>query len=144
MRERQEEVISVSFERKSKAALSEINLNKSMKPCRHYFKSQKFKEFIIYSIEFENMKRVLTLRTQYLMVNKTLHDYQIKIISVINESQVELKTLKAGQSLPIPESYNQSHMHLRPARSVSDSDWSEKTQIYALKKVVELDRPGYL
>lgn len=39
------------------------------------------KEFIVYSVEFENMKRVLTLRTQYLMVNKTLHDYSIRIIN---------------------------------------------------------------
>lgn len=61
--ERLEEIIWVSFGRKSKAPLSEINLNKSMKPCRHYFRNKKYMEFIVYSIEFENMKRVLTLRT---------------------------------------------------------------------------------
>ena len=77
-----------------------------MKPRRHYFLAQKFKEFIVYSVEFEKMKRVLTLRTQYLMVNNTLHDYDIKIISLFNKEQFEMKMLKAGQSLPIPECYN--------------------------------------
>ena len=82
--ERMEEIIWVNFGSKSKAPLSEVNLNQSMKPCRHYFKNKRYMEFIVYSIEFENMKRVLTLRTQYLMFNKTLHDYQIKLISLVN------------------------------------------------------------
>ena len=79
------EIIWVSFGRKSKAPISEVDLNKSIKPCRHYFLREKFKEFIVYSIEFENMKRVLTVRTQYLMINKTLHNYAIKITSLLNE-----------------------------------------------------------
>lgn len=104
--ERLEEVIQVDFGRNSKAPIKEVNLNKSLKPCRHYFRHQKFKEFIVYSIEFENMKRVLTLRTQYLLVNKTLHDYQIKIINQFNKEQFEIKMLKAGNFLPLPETYN--------------------------------------
>lgn len=104
--ERLEEVIQVDFGRSSKAPIREVNLNKSQKPCRHYFRSQKFKEFLVYSIEFENMKRVLTLRTQYLMVNKTLHDYQIKVINQLNKEQFEIKMLKSGASLPLPETYN--------------------------------------
>ena len=60
----------------------------------------------MYSIEFENMKRVLTLRTQYLIVNKTLHDYQIKIINQFNKEQFEIKMIKAGSFLPLPETYN--------------------------------------
>ena len=48
---------------RSKAPIREINLNKSQKPSRHYFLNQKFKEFLVYQIEFENMKRILTIRT---------------------------------------------------------------------------------
>ena len=40
------------------------------------------------------------------MVNKTLHDYQIKIINQFNKEQFEIKMLKAGNSLPLPETYN--------------------------------------
>lgn len=50
-----------------------------------------------------------------------------------------MKMLKAGQSLPIPECYNQSVMQLKLARNTQESDWSEEWQIYALKKIVELD-----
>ena len=129
---------------RSKAPIREINLNKSQKPSRHYFLNQKFKEFLVYQIEFENMKRILTIRTQYLMINRTLHDYSIKIINLLNRDLREDRLLKAGDSFPIPESYNQSVMQLKLARSSSESDWSDEWQIYALKKIVELDQPGYL
>ena len=46
--------------------------------------------------------------------------------------------------MPIPECYNQCAMQLKPARESSMDDWSDKWQIYALKKVVEIDQPGYL
>ena len=82
--ERLEEIIWVNFASKSKNDLENINLNKSMKPCRHQFANKKYKEFLVYSIEFENMKRVLTIRTQYLMFNKTLHDYHVHIVSLLN------------------------------------------------------------
>ena len=65
--ESNEDIIQVSFGRKSKAAIQEVKLNKTLKATRHYFKSSKFKEFIVYAIEFQNLKRVLTLRTQYLL-----------------------------------------------------------------------------
>lgn len=59
-----------------------------------------------------------------------------------------MKMLKAGASLPIPETYNQSVMQLKLARNLSldtyENDWSDEWQIYALKKIVELDQPGYL
>ena len=72
-----EDIVRVSFGRKSKAPIEEVKLNKTMKAARHYFKSKKFKEFIVFAIEYENknLKRVLTLRTQFLLRNKTLFDY---------------------------------------------------------------------
>ena len=56
-------MIMIDFGRRSKAPIFDIDLNKSIKPQKHYYLSPKFKEFIIYGIEFQNMKRVLTLRT---------------------------------------------------------------------------------
>ena len=87
-------------------------MNKTMKSTRHYFKSNKFKEFIVYAIEYENknLKRVLTLRTQFLLTNRTLYDYKIKVVSLFDKQSANFKDLKAGGCLPIPESYNQSVM----------------------------------
>ena len=85
--ESNEDIIQVSFGRKSKAPIQEVKLNKTMKSTRHYFKSNKFKEFIVYAIEYENknLKRVLTLRTQFLLTNKTLFDYKIKVVSLFDK-----------------------------------------------------------
>lgn len=55
-----------------------------------------------------------------------------------------MKVLKAGQSLPIPEAYNHCVMQLKLARNAAETDWSDEWPIYALKKIVELDQPGYL
>ena len=83
-----------------------MKLNKTQKYTRHYFKSSKFKEFIVYAVEFKNLKRVLTLRTQYLLQNKTLFDYQIKVVSLFDKKTSSIRQLKAGGCLPIPECYN--------------------------------------
>lgn len=50
----------------------------------------------MYSIEFANMKRILTLRTQYLLVNQTMFDYDVKIISGFDRSNFEVKVLTTG------------------------------------------------
>ena len=42
---------------------------------RHNYRNPKYKEFILYGISFKNLKRVLTIRTQYLIRNETLLDY---------------------------------------------------------------------
>lgn len=140
-----EDIVRVSFGRKSKAPIEEVKLNKTMKATRHYFKSKKFKEFVVFAIEYEskNLKRVLTLRTQFLLRNKTLFDYQIKIISLFDKQNSEIKELKVGECLPIPETYNQSLMKIK-LRSEHDSDWSDEYQVYALKRIVDVDQPGYL
>ena len=36
-------------------------------------------EFYVYGVSFINMKKVLTIRTQYLFVNKTLFNYEIHV-----------------------------------------------------------------
>ena len=45
--------------------------------------------------------------------------------------------------LPLPESYNFCAMQLRLAKD-TDSSWSMEWPIYAIKKIVEVDKPGFL
>lgn len=114
----------------------------------HYFKNSKYKEFILYGVSFKNLKRVLTLRTQYLLRNDTLLDYHVRIMSCIDKERTEkvnLKQiiLKSGCELPLPESYNFCAMQLRLAKD-TDTSWSMEWPIYAIKKIVEVDKPGFL
>ena len=94
--EKDQENIRVSFNRKSKAMIEDVNLNQTSTGNRHYYQNQKYKEFIVYSIEFANMKRILTLRTQYLLVNQTMFDYDVKIISGFDRNNFEVKVLSSG------------------------------------------------
>jgi hypothetical protein len=107
---KQEEIVSISFSRTSKAGIEHINLNsnKLNKMFRHNYRNPKYKEFILYGISFRNLKRVLTIRTQYLIKNETLLDYSVKILNVFEKDRTnsEEKILKSGCSLPLPESYN--------------------------------------
>jgi hypothetical protein len=75
---------------------------------RHNYRNPKYKEFILYGVSFRNLKRVLTIRTQYLIKNETLLDYSVKILNVFEKDRTnsEEKILKSGCSLPLPESYN--------------------------------------
>lgn len=75
---------------------------------RHNYKDPRYKEFILYGVSFTNLKRVLTIRTQYLLRNDTLLDYDVKIVSLLEKdrSQAEQKVLKSGGYLPLPESFN--------------------------------------
>jgi len=65
---------------------------------RHYYRSPKYKEFILYGVSLKNLKRVLTLRTQYLLRNDTLLDYHVKIINLFekDKTSAEMKLLKSG------------------------------------------------
>lgn len=65
---------------------------------RHYYRSSKYKEFILFGVSLKNLKRVLTLRTQYLLRNDTLLDYHVKIINLFekDKTSAEMKLLKSG------------------------------------------------
>lgn len=75
---------------------------------RHSYRNPKYNESILYGISFKNLKRVLTIRTQYLLRNETLLDYAVKIVNVFEKDRAnaEERLLKSGCSLPLPESYN--------------------------------------
>ena len=137
--EKREEIVQVNFNRKSRAPINEVNLNKLGNASRHYFISSKFKEFLVYGVTFEkSLKRVLTLRTQYLLQNATLLDYDVRITSSFNKDQFEVRQLRAGGLMPLPESYNQSVLQLRllAKGNRADSGWSDDWHVYALKRVV--------
>ena len=105
---KQEEIVQVVFSEK-KVPITDINLNELIHGQRHYFNGMGHKEFLVYTVSFKNLKRVLTLRTQYLLENRTLFDYQIRIDS---PEKCEEKVLRAGGLLPLPESYNKSELKL--------------------------------
>jgi hypothetical protein len=54
---------------------------------RHNYKDPRYKEFILYGVSFTNLKRVLTIRTQYLLRNDTLLDYDVKIVSLLEKDR---------------------------------------------------------
>ena len=101
-----EEIINVSFGRKSKVPITGIDINKTGQANRHYFPNSKFKEFLLYTVSFKHLKRVLTIRTQYLIHNQTLENYNVRIVSLFEKQCLSDKTLKSGDYLPVPESYN--------------------------------------
>jgi len=144
MTSKQEEVVVVKFKSGTKAPITNINLNKLGQANRHYYRNQKYKEFIVYGVTFQNLKRVLTIRTQYLLKNLTDSDYQLKVISWFDkENGCENKELKAGDCIPIPESYKQSNLQIKLKSDPKDS-WSDDWPIYALKHIVKPNQVGYL
>ena len=71
-------------------------------------------------------------------------DYEVKIISMFDKTNFVTKVLKAGTVIPIPESYNQSALQLRLKSRATDSEWSDEWPVYALKNIVQVNKPGYL
>jgi hypothetical protein len=122
-----------------------LNANTIGSMWRHYFRNPKYKEFILYGVSFSNLKRVLTLRTQFIMRNDTLKDYEVKITSIYDKekSKTDLKLLKSGASLPLPEHYNTCSMQLRLATD-SEAHWSQDWPIYAIKKIIKVNDPGFI
>jgi hypothetical protein len=136
-------MIQISFDKSSKLPIQAINLNKLGQTNRHCFRNKKYKEFIIYGVTFQNLKRVLTLRTQFLLQNSTAFDYSIKIQSKFEPSQVETMILHSGRAMPLPESYNQSVLFVKLFQD-PETSWSQELPVYALKKVIKTNSPGYL
>ncbi len=56
------------------------------------------------------MKKILTVRSQFLLVNQTFYSYEIHI-RFKNSSLV--KTLQPGDKFPLPESYNKYKLQFR-------------------------------
>jgi hypothetical protein len=50
-----------------------------------------------------NMKKILTIRTQYLFVNQTLFNYEVHIRFKHNSL---LRKLAPGESMPIPGTFD--------------------------------------
>lgn len=112
---------------------------------RHYYRDPRYKEFILYGISFVNLKRVLTLRTQYLLKNDTLLDYHVRIVSFFDKEKTKPENLllKSGESLPLPESYNQSQLQLRLSSEPEDA-WSLEWPVYAIKRIIKVNDPGFI
>jgi hypothetical protein len=85
--------------------LNHVNLNQV--GCKkHYLRDddrQQASEFYVYGVSQVNMKKVLTVRTQYLFVNQTFYSYEVHIR--FPKSSI-IKSLAPGDRLPIPDSYN--------------------------------------
>ena len=90
--------------------LNHVNLNQVL--CkRHNIKDDHDKcEFLVYGVNLVNMKKILTIRTLYLFVNKTLFNYDIHI-RYQNSSVV--KTLQPGDTFPMPESIDNCKFQIR-------------------------------
>lgn len=79
---KQEENVRIRLDRRNK--ITDIDLNELSEGQRFYFKRQNDmirKEFLVYSVSFKNFKRVLTLRTEYLLENRTSHTYHLQLVN---------------------------------------------------------------
>ena len=94
--------------------LNSVNLNQV--GCKKHYVRDDESEFFVYGVTFANMKKVLTIRTQYLFVNQTFFSYELHI-RFPNSSL--LKTLHPGDRMPIPDLYNKCKFQLRIASAQS-------------------------
>ena len=95
--------------------INSVNLNQ-VGTKKHYVKSDEKhanSEFYVYGVTQVNMKKVLTLRTQFLFVNQTFFKYEVHI-RFPNSSIV--KSLDPGDSLPIPDTLNNCKFQIRIAQ----------------------------
>ena len=86
--------------------LSNVNLNEICNKKKHYVRDDeesKNSEFYVYGVQLINMKKILTIRCQYLILNQTLFEYEIHI-RYPNSSF--LKTVRPGESFPLPKAYD--------------------------------------
>ena len=60
----------------------------------------------MYEVSFKELKRVLTVRTLYVLQNSTSQSYSIKIANKFDKNVSKVVRLDAGQMIPLPESYN--------------------------------------
>lgn len=79
---------------------------------KHFVKEMDRGEFYVYGVQLLNMKKILTLRTEFLMVNNTLLVYEVHI-RFPNKS--EIKRVEQGGCLPFPQAYNKSKFQIRVA-----------------------------
>ena len=94
------------FDRANKLPIEGLNLNKLCEPQWHQFHSEKHREPIVYEVSFKELKRVLTVRTLYVLQNSTSQSYSIKIANKFDKNVSKVVRLDAGQMIPLPESYN--------------------------------------
>ena len=102
--------------------LNNVNLN-LVGFKKHFFRDENSSEFYSYGVQQVNMKKVLTVRTQYLFVNQTFFTYEIHV-RFKNSSFT--KTLLSGQSMPIPDSYNGFKFQIRIQPTSNIQEESEK------------------
>ena len=67
---------------------------------------QKQAFYLVYGVQLVHMRKVLTVRTPFVFVNKTVFDYKIEMIEEVKESHIPSSNiLKNGEKLPIPFEY---------------------------------------
>ena len=62
--------------------------------------SEKNHDFLIYRIKVENFRRILYLRSPYVIQNQTLRAYKLKFFSLNGYEQRSI-LLKSGQTYPL-------------------------------------------
>eukprot|EP00347_Sterkiella_histriomuscorum_P000566 403375355 len=106
--------------------LSSVNLNQV--GCKkHFVKDDErlnHSEFYVYGVTQVNMKKVLTIRTQYLFVNQTFFNYEIHIR--FSNSSIT-RSLAPGDRLPIPDTINQCKFQIRIASQQNHIEAEEET-----------------
>mmetsp|Transcript_23179 Transcript_23179/g.22662 ORF Transcript_23179/g.22662 Transcript_23179/m.22662 type:complete len:160 (-) Transcript_23179:1764-2243(-) len=104
--------------------LNNVNLNTV--GCRKHFIHEDSQEemagdseFYVYGVQFLHMKKILTLRTPYLFVNKTLFSYDIH---VRNRHHSTFTRLEPGDTLPLPQSLDNAKFQIRIAPEIEQDD----------------------
>lgn len=72
-----------------------------------------------YGVRLQDFKKVLTVRTQFLLVNKTAHDYLVHF----RLAQVSLvKLLESGDSLPLANRLDKSKIQIKILKAKNNED----------------------
>ena len=90
-----EEIVSVVFESKHLLPIKEINLNKLGQKEKHSFAANSV-EFLAYEVSFVDLKRILTVRTQFLIINQTLETFELLLKSSEEDKPVTKIKIAAG------------------------------------------------
>ena len=59
-------------------------------------------EFLIYEVTLSKMRKIITLRTPYMFLNKTAYTYLVRFSRNPQPSSFTVRRMRPGQVLPIP------------------------------------------
>ena len=100
----------------------DVNL-KDPNHYHHVYTRGNEQDYVGFGIKFQNMKKILLIRSPYTITNMTDTEYQLKILDDLGKKVIELIEFKPGQCYPID--FNAMERRFSLSNMNTPMEWSK-------------------